>query len=230
MRKMLRKLDLQQPLYDEEYALILNYIEDLRQSSPESYALFRQSYGSILFEDYAIYLPRFPAGMAELTEFLSGHPAAAQDIPALPESLSRFPVALHPYLLYCSQTQPQLLSIVLDHVLTAETAREVSLPRPRQQEVVYKFEDSNPYKEPGLKTHFDRLSRFSFVSRLQSYRYLTRNKASRDRIEVVDGQTLGGIFTNKEKSIYYYIYLTEDDPSKAKRACRLLNDVFYRDQ
>ena len=45
--------------------------------------------------------------------------------------------------------------------------------------------------------------------------------------EVVGDDTLSGIFTNKEKSIYYYVYLTEASPARTENACRLLNQVFY---
>ncbi|MEN6351069.1 MAG: hypothetical protein ABFD08_16950, partial [Syntrophomonas sp.] len=93
--------------------------------------------------------------------------------------------------------------------------------------VVYIYEEANPFKEPGLKAHFERLGRYPFITRLQSYRYLTRNRASRDRIECREADRLGGIFSNKLRSIYYLIYLSEADSKKAETACQLLNSVFY---
>jgi hypothetical protein len=103
----------------------------------------------------------------------------------------------------------------------------LELPEPRQKVLVYKYETANPYKETGLKSHFDRIGRYSFVSRLQSIRYLRGSKASEDKIELISGDCLGGIFTNKEKSIYYYIFLTENNALKAKNACRVLNLALY---
>jgi hypothetical protein len=52
---------------------------------------------------------------------------------------------------------------------------------------------------------------------------LTRNKAHADKIDFVGPDRLGGIFTNKQKSIYYYIYLTEQNEVKARNACRILH-------
>jgi hypothetical protein len=227
MRKILRKLEHSQPLQTEEFNQLMDYIDQLRQNMPESYARFCQQYGGVLYEQYSTYLPRFPAGMDQLIEFIVRNPSAREAIAALPSGLSSFPPALHPYLLYKLHHDPlslQSLDIPEDAALSGSS---YSLPEPRKQPVVCKFEASNTNKEAGLRAHFDRLSRFTFVSRLQSYRYLTRHKAARDRIEVVDGQCLGGIFTNKEKSIYYYIFLTEDNLDKARLACQTLNSALY---
>lgn len=225
MRKILRKLDQNLPLLEDEYEQLLLYIDKLRESSPESYLFFCQRYDRQLYEQYSTYLPRFPAGQDQLIEYIIRNPSAREAILALPGSLSSFPVAFHPYLIYAVQNEPYLLQVLDQSVSNSDSS--ASLPQPRSQQIVYKYEDSNPYKELGLKAHFDRLGRFTFISRLQSYRYLTRNKASQDRIVVVDGQCLGGIYTNKEKSIYYYIFLTEDNPAKANLACQTLNSALY---
>ena len=226
MRKLLRKLEQKTSLQADEFDQLLVYIDQLRQSTPESYTLFCQQYGGILYEQYATYLPRFPAGLDQLIEFVMRDSSARKALAALPATLGYFPPALHPYLLDRLQHDPRSLqSLDIPDVMAVDSSS--SLPKPREQSVVYKFEAANSNKEAGLKAHFDRLSRFTFVSRLQSYRYLTRHKATRDRIEVVDGQCLGGIFTNKEKSIYYYIFLTEDDLDKAHLACQTLNSALY---
>jgi hypothetical protein len=227
MRKILRKLEQNIPLQDQEYEQLMDYIDQLRQSAPESYALFCQQYGVILYEHYSTYLPRFPAGMDELIEYLVRNPSAGKAIGALPASLSVFPPALHPYLMYMLHHDPLALQSLEIPEAIALSGNSSSLPEPRKQPVVCKFEDANINKETGLRAHFDRLSRFTFVSRLQSYRYLTRHKAAHDRIEVVNGQCLGGIFTNKEKSIYYYIFLTEDNLDKAHLACQTINSALY---
>lgn len=229
MRVLLRKLEQNQPLKESEYEQLLAYIEQIQSSSPETYALFCRQYRQALLKDHSHYLPLFPAGRDELSEFLIRFPQAVEEIGSIPASLSAFPANLHPYLLYMAQTSAAVLQDLTTYTVKAQeiSGTSVSLPQPRQGEVVYKFEDSNPFKEMGLKAHFDRLSRFSFITRLQSYRYLTGSKAARDRIETVDGQCLGGIFTNKEKSIYYYIFLSEDDLSKAQLACQVLNTALY---
>lgn len=227
MRKILRKLEHSRLLQVEEFDQLMDYIDQLRQNTPESYALFCQQYGGVLYEQYFTYLPRFPAGMDELTEFIVRNPSARKAVAALPSALSSFPPALHPYLMHVLYHDPLSLKSLDIPEAIAFPGDSYSLPEPRKQPVVCKFEASNTNKEAGLKAHFDRLSRFTFVSRLQSYRYLTRHKAARDRIEVVDGQCLGGIFTNKEKSIYYYIFLTEDNLDKAHLACQTLNSALY---
>ena len=226
MRKLLRKLEHKTSLQADELDQLLDYIDQLRQSAPESYTLFCQQYGGVLYEQYAIYLPRFPAGLDQLIEFMVRDPSARKAVAALPATLTCFPTALHPYLLDRLQHDPRSLQS-LDIPDVMAVGNSFSLPEPREQPIVCKFEAANSNKEAGLKAHFDRLSRFTFVSRLQSYRYLTRHKATRDRIEVVDGQCLGGIFTNKEKSIYYYIFLTEDNLEKAHLACQTLNSALY---
>lgn len=226
MRKLLRKLEHNRSLSEEEYNQIMDYVDQLRQNTPESYLLFCQQYGGILYEQYSTYLPRFPAGMDQLIEYLVRNPSARREVAALPATLSSFPPALHPYLIHTLYHDPRALQSlnIPDMTPAADTC---SLPEPRNQSVVCKFEAANINKEIGLRAHFDRLSRFTFISRLQSYRYLTRHKAARDRIEVVDGQCLAGIFTNKEKSIYYYIFLTEDNLDKAQLACQTLNTALY---
>ena len=47
--KILRKLEQNIPLQDQEYEQLMDYIDQLRQSAPQSYALFCQQYGVILW-------------------------------------------------------------------------------------------------------------------------------------------------------------------------------------
>lgn len=144
-----------------------------------------------------------------------------QDLAALPKEYQQLVSDL------LRQADSRLIINQMLEAINKPTGDQGLLPRPRETDLVYKYEEGNPYKEIGLSTHFERLGRFVFITRLQSYRYLTRNKASQDRIQYVSPDCLGGIFTNKEKSIYYYIFLTEPDQLKAQNAARLLNLTLY---
>jgi len=155
-------------------------------------------------------------------------PELLQKLKEHPLSLELFPPELHPYLQYSFTRPADSLSLsILVNFLDNNQELVSQLPAARKNEVVCKFEEGNPYKEVGLKAHFDRLSRYSFITRLQSYRYLSAGKAVSDRIEFVAADRLGGIFTNREKSIYYFIFLSEANEIRAKNACHLLNMVFY---
>lgn len=101
------------------------------------------------------------------------------------------------------------------------------LPVERSGNVVIKYEDDNACKEQGLQAHFERLSRYPFITRIQSYRYFRGKKARQDRFDVAGDDYLRGIFTNKERSIVYHIYLTEKDLQKTQAVCRQLNKDFY---
>ena len=59
MRAIFRKLYRHQILNDEEYGSLMHYAEDLRLTSPQSYALFYERFASLLFQDHYTYLPRF---------------------------------------------------------------------------------------------------------------------------------------------------------------------------
>lgn len=226
MRSILRKLDRQHDLTDEEYRLLLEYVEDMGRKSPQSYALLYRQYAEVLEGEYGTILPRHPIGMDDLVDFLLSHRQLLPDVLQGHIPMHYFPAELQPYVDYTFKHPEdyQYLQRLVGWLTEIEDDAS-ALPLPRQGEVVCIYEEGNPYKETGLKTCFDRLGRYSFVTRLQSYRYLTRSKASRDRIEVLAPDKLGGIFTNKDKSIYYFIFLSESDPVKAENACRLLNAV-----
>lgn len=231
MRQVLRKLENTDRLSPEEYQALLAYARELRYRSPESYALFYERFAETLRREYATYLPRCGRDQDDLMNFLLENPRLPGLVVdgGLPP-LSVFPREYHPVLvdIYSHPQEAELFYSVLSLLHSpASREEEDSLPCPRSGEAVLKFEDDNPYKEPGLKSHFERLARYTFITRLQSYRYLSGNKAAFDRIEVVGPDCLGGIFTNKEKSIYYYIFLSESDPQKARQACRVLNAIFY---
>ncbi|MDD3852153.1 MAG: hypothetical protein PHD40_00685 [Syntrophomonadaceae bacterium] len=226
MRRIFKKIKQGQYINDEEYRQLMNYIEQLGNDSFASYTVFHQQYAGILYTAYAIYLPPFPVGLDELYEYLTKNHEAIEKLFDLPASMASFPPALYPFLNHCLNYDYALLQ-QLHKSLHACLQKPLSLPRSRSGAAVFKYEEANPYKEIGLKNHFERLARYTFVSRLQTYRYLTRNKAVEDRIEVISDDQLGGIFTNKQKSIYYYIFLTEPDIEKANQACFLLNLVFY---
>ncbi len=228
MRAVLRKLGDGIPLEEEEYRRLLSYVETLRSESEESYRVFRDSYGAVLASEYGIRLPRFARGRADLVEYLSSNPEVVSRLKTGPVSVGRFPETLREYLRneYGAEVR---LHQVEDVVRWIEGNRlnVHGLPRPRQGEPVLVYEDGNDNKETGLACHFDRLARHSFVSRLVSVRYLAGGKASGDRFRVKGEDVLSGIYTNKEKSIYYLVYLTEADPHKTANACRLLNYIFY---
>jgi hypothetical protein len=198
MRAIFKKLDRHIKLNTDEYWKLMQYIEDLRVKSPESYETVYNHYARILFADYSTYLPRFPKEIDDLISYLAYNPSA---IPLLENNIiipELIPPDLFPYVEYLLGNHSSLLS--LKPVLSALQQQEqpVQLPAPRKAEPAIKYEDSNPYKEIGLKAHFDRLKRYPFITRLQTQRYLTR-KTARERFEYISPDKLGGIFTNKRK-------------------------------
>lgn len=228
MRAIFAKLTRSQPLTDDEYARLIEYAGTLRTESPESYTLFYERYAALLKSHYATYLPRFACGIDDLVNFLLSRPDLLSCLQQGQVPFNLFPPSLQPYLQYLlgSDSGYHELQPLLQW-FKQNPATIVQLPAPRENEIVYKYEDSNPYKEQGLKAHFDRLGRYSFITRLQTYRYLTRNRVGRDRIEYRNADQLGGIFSNKTKSIYYLIFLSEADNIKTKAAGKLLNSIFY---
>ncbi|MGS0763887.1 hypothetical protein [Syntrophomonas curvata] len=228
MRNIFRKLNNGEELAAVEYGKLLSYIDSLMLASPESYAVFYEQYASLLYRDYSTFIPRFRQGFDDLLNHLLQQPEALQFLQQTPLPLQEFPADLHPYLRYTFSHQADTRALqmalgTLDQLLPETNI----LPCPRKGPMVYKYEDDNEGKEAGLQTHFARLERYSFVTRLQTYRYLTRNKARTDRFEYIDTGLLGGIFTNKDKSIYYLVFLSEKDARKAENACRVLNTAFY---
>lgn len=224
MRAIFRKLDRRQSLNDEEYQQLMEYIEQIGQKSSQSYSVFYQQYADILEGHYNTVLPRFWYGIDDVLNYLLAN-RDALDLSGQP-SWDLFPPFLQPYLKYTFHHGSEKQHLLRwTEWLQQKGEDKLVLPRPRSSRVVCVYEEGNPYKEPGLKVHFDRLSRYTFITRLQSYRYLTRNKVPRDRIEVLAPDRLGGTFTNKDRSLYYFIYLTEEDPGKAENACQVLNLV-----
>ncbi len=206
----------------------MHYAEDLRLTSPQSYVLFYERFAALLFQDHYTYLPRFAYGSDDFYYFILNNPAFIEElrINALP--IDMFPPHLHEYLKFTYGDKIKASSILPRlEFMNPDNTTGFHLPEPRQKGIICKYEGANPYKEIGLKSHFDRIGRYSFISRLQSVRYLYGNKAREDKIEVVTDDCLGGIFTNKEKSIYYYIFLTEKDEAKAYNACKVLNEALY---
>ncbi len=228
MRIIFRKLYRQEALNEDEYNKLMYYIDDLRVTSPESYMLFYERFASILFREYHIYIPRFAYGMDDVYDHLINNPLIVEELKNNSSFETLFPPYLHEYLEYSYPNGIDISSILAQlEIMKPANATQFVLPVPRRKSLVCKYEGANPYKESGLKSHFDRIGRYSFVSRLQSIRHLYGNKASDDKIELISDDCLGGIFTNKEKSIYYYIFLTEKDILKASNACRMLNMALY---
>jgi len=222
MRRILKKLDLGALLNNEECRLLMEYQEELRLRSPESYMIFHDRYADILAEGYALRLPRFAVEMDEFMNYLLLNPqltGPGEDIFAVsPGPMPSFPG-------HIKISNDLRFKKWLDELLPKNNPRE--FPPPREKDIIIKYEDGNPLKETGIKSHFERLSRYPFISRLQTYRHLN-SKAAGDRIEYLSPDRLGGIFTNKEKSIYYHIYLTEANEEKAKHACEFLNSILYK--
>lgn len=228
MRIILRKIQQHKPLAEQEYVEMCDYIDDLRWNSPESYLHFYHLYADNLARNYVTYLPRFRYGRDDFYDYLLQSPALVSDLPDQILVAEAFPLYLHEYLLYKYGSFIKRESIqAIQALLNRDSAVPLLLPAPRQKNPIYKYEDSNQHKEPGLKNHFERIGRYSFVSRIQSYRYLRGNKSAVNKIEVISPDCLGGIFTNKEKSIYYYIFLTEENYPKAMNACQVLNRSLY---
>jgi hypothetical protein len=228
MRAIIKKLSRQEGLTQEEYHKLMEYITQLEARSVSSYQLFRHRYGPVLYEQYSTYLPEFEYTIGDVVSLLAREPELLILARQRPLQWQYFPPPYQPFLRACSEREAEgrLFYQIIDEMAGA-AEKLPELPHPRDGQVVMLFEDNNPYKEPGLKAHFDRLSCFSFVTRLQSIRYLTIHKAKQDRVEVVAEDRLGGIFTNKQKSIYYYIYLTESSPVKARESCSLINLALY---
>ncbi|HZK43494.1 MAG TPA: hypothetical protein VFC73_04330 [Syntrophomonadaceae bacterium] len=224
MRTIIRKLNRKEELNSDEYHRLMHYIDKLREESPESYYVFYEKYVSLLYLSYNTLIPKYVWGMDNLINFLVQNPHL-YDINNRNVALEFFPEEAKPYLLNTFGNQGVTIPPIWFDFLTSKTITEI--PFPRDSAIVIKYEEANPFKEKGLKAHFDRLANYTFISRLQTYRYLTKNKASFDRFEVIKPDCLGGIFTNKEKSIYYYLFLTEDDLEKAHNANKLLNYTFY---
>jgi len=228
MRVIFRKLYCHQSLNEGEYGRLMQYVDELLAVSPESYMLFYDRFAAILYLDYHTYLPRFAYGIDDVYNYLLNNPSLINELKTKPLSIDQFPSYMHEYLAYAYPNNIDASSILPQlEFMKPNNTESFDLPEPRRKTLICKYEEANPFKEIGLKTHFDRIGHYSFVSRLQSVRYLRNNKANEDKIEVVSGDCLGGIFTNKEKSIYYYIFLTENDNAKALNACRVLNQALY---
>lgn len=228
MRAVLRRIQQKKRLTEDEYTRLISYSEDLRWNYPESYQLFYDLYVDLLFQDYDTFLPQFRYGRDDFYDYLLQNPDLFTIKPGQTLTREDFPPHLHEYLYktYGNEISPDSIKSI-QFLIVKNDAASLILPAARTKEPVYKYEAGNPYKEPGLKNHFERIGRYSFVSRIQSYRYLRGSKSTVDKIEVLSPDCLGGIFTNKEKSIYYYIFLTEEDYPKAINACRVLNAGLY---
>jgi hypothetical protein len=228
MRAILRKLDKRKTLTEQEYKDLLQYIDALFENSLESYKVFFDRYSAVLWLDYSLYIPRFKYQIDDLINYLVYHPDVLPQMQEEANLLKLFPANLHPYLSYLLEQETHWTILrKLSSTLFQTDADLLELPPARISDAVIKYEEGNPYKEIGLKTHFERLARYQFVTRLQSYRYLQRGKASQDKITVLEKDKLGGIYTNKEKSIYYYIFLHQSDLVQAENACIILNAAFY---
>lgn len=228
MRSILKKIKSYAELSASEWEQLFAYIEYLGQTSGESYRLFRQEYGSILSGRHHIYLPLFYYGADALADFVGQNYPLLRAQGHAPLDWRLLPQPLHPYVRhhFAEDNRVVLWEDILKF-FPARAAPDFTLPVPRHQDLVTIYEEGNPHKESGLHLHWQRLRCYSFISRLQTYRYLTKHKAKQDRFRFLTAEKLSGIFTNQDKSIYYFVYLTEADKIKAQNACQLLNQMFY---
>jgi hypothetical protein len=91
MRTILRKLDGRKTLTEREYQDLLQYIDALGDSSMESYRLFYNRYSEVLWQDYAVYIPKFKHGMDDLLNFLLYNPELISQIQKTANCLELFP-------------------------------------------------------------------------------------------------------------------------------------------
>ncbi|MBP1760558.1 MAG: hypothetical protein H6Q64_100 [Firmicutes bacterium] len=222
------KIDRQLRPDEDELLKLIAYAQRLRRKSYDTYRSFYDLYADLLYKEYGHCLTPFRYGRDDFFDYLVQNWDFLENHPDSILAPNDFPAFLHEYLLFnYGQTINSQEIESLQKLLAGSPQIEWGLPVPRQKEVVYKYEKGNSFKELGLKSHFEKIGRYDFVSRVQSYRYLRGNKSSTDKIEVLGPDYLGGIFTNKEKSIYYYIFLTENNYQKAVNACQILNNEFY---
>lgn len=225
VRGLLKKIERGHYLSEAEYGELLEYIENLQKTSPEAYTVFYDQYAFALYNNYNTFIPRFALGRDDFFNYLWSQPDMLKQLNQPNVPLTIFPSEFHPYLEYTFGSTVPIQAMQAALLLNKIGAK--GLPKPRSGEAVLKYEESNPYKEQGLKIHFERLARYSFITRLQSYRYLTGKKSAYDRIEYHSPDRLGGIFTNKQKSIYYYLFLSEAEEAKTRNACDFLNLILY---
>lgn len=226
MYRILRKIKNHFPLNSEEKKKLLLEIEHLNNFPNPAWIYFFNFYSDDLASQ-GIIVPLFPCDLDTVYSWLLANPDLIEILKHSYIQRKDYPIELADFLSYTfgnylrAEDFPQLMAYYHENI-DADT-----LPISRSKPPTFKYEEGNPYKEIGLKNHFERIARYSFVSRLQSFRYLNGRLASMDRFEVFSDNMLSGIFTNKEKSIYYYVYLTERNQQRAENACRLLNRVFY---
>jgi len=224
--RLLRKIKNHIPIsLDEKKELILELERLSHFPNPGWKTLF--NFYSDDLATAGIVIPLFAVDPDNIYNWLLENPELLEKLKSDGIPAKDYPIEMADYLNYyygdCLKADdvPELLLFHQENLLAD------ALPIPRSNPPSFKYEEGNPYKESGLKNHFERIARYSFVNRIQSYRYLTAHRASADRFEVVSEDTLSGIFSNKEKSIYYYVYMTERNQQRTENACRLLNQVFY---
>lgn len=224
MRHILRKITKGLSLSNIEEENLLSYCQNLRYKSPESYLVFYEQYRQRLFQKQHILIPNLDFGLDDIIDYLLQNQKYIALIKQEYFSEEFFPLYLRKYV-HILMNEPKHYSFLLS-IINEINNLDISLrelPQARKKNVVIKFEDANINKEIGLKHHFERIARYSFVNRIQSYRYLSSNKANQDRIDYYSPDCLKGVFTNKDKSIMYYIFLSEHDEIKAINACHILN-------
>src|SRR5664280_350145 len=150
MRAILRKLYRHQNLNEAEYAELMGYADGLHTTSIESYQIFYERFAAILFQDYYTYLPRFAYGSDDFFDYLLNNPSLLATLQVHPLPTDVFPPYLQEYLrhtygdgLVTANLLPRL------NLLRADNGAGLALPQPRQQDLVCKYEEANPYKEIG---------------------------------------------------------------------------------
>ncbi|HXF75950.1 MAG TPA: putative CRISPR-associated protein [Methylomirabilota bacterium] len=80
-------------------------------------------------------------------------------------------------------------------------------------------EDKNYGKHPGLQTHLERIRRKSYVTRIQTIRYVAEKPTgARFRADPASPDRLKGTFWDGTVTVEFLVYLSEEDLRKAQAA------------
>ena len=94
--------------------------------------------------------------------------------------------------------------------------RDSSIP-PEQKKIQY--EDKNHGKHPGLQEYLERVVKKSYVTRIQTVRYLPEKPTeARFRADPASPDRLKGTFWDGKVAVEFFVYLSEHNPQKAKAA------------
>jgi hypothetical protein len=88
-------------------------------------------------------------------------------------------------------------------------------------------EDQNKGKHPGLQKYLERLTKKSYVTRIQTTRYVPdKPSEARFRVDPVSSDRLKGTFWDGEVAVEFLVHLSENDLRKAEAAAADLMEEF----